>query len=60
LQEKPHYATVSIHVKTKQRPPLDMKKALKQCEILIKEKRWISDAEMEGYDKNQNFVKPVN
>jgi len=47
-----------IHVKTKQRPPLDMKKALKQAEILIKEQRWVSDEEMEknkmSYHKDAN------
>jgi hypothetical protein len=48
------------YAKTKKRPPLDMEKVKKKCEILIKEKRWTSDAEMENYERSQNFVKPVN
>jgi hypothetical protein len=48
------------YAKTKKRPPLDMEKVKKKCEILIKEKRWISDKEMEDYGKNPNFVKPVS
>ncbi|MDR1334072.1 MAG: hypothetical protein LBJ71_02530 [Holosporaceae bacterium] len=39
-------------IKFKKRPPLNMENTKKQCEILVREKRWISDAEIENLDKS--------
>jgi hypothetical protein len=35
------------YARTKKRPPLNLEKAKKQFEILVKERRWVSDEEME-------------
>jgi hypothetical protein len=38
-------------VKTKKRSSFDLKKIKSQVDILMREKRWISDAEMKNYEK---------